>query len=205
MNYEIIFYHSEKTAELERLLSNRLSVLSLSQSDARAAVDPEELSSTLNAALKRSRLIFIIGGLDGGIQSADNVMKKVLFPRKGSSLKKSDLGQGASLIESSGQCIVLLPDSAGDTEKIIPELLPLLESIYHLKKEEQDKVEQDKIVEELDRELSQNKRVRVTPSGGTAEKHTRSRLGALKATIAVLVLLAAAQLGAAAYLFVSQL
>ena len=205
MEYEIIFYHSEKTAELERMLSRRLSALSLRQSDASAASSPEELSVTLSAALKRSSVIFIIGGIDGGIQSTDRVMEKLLRPKKGRSADKHDLGNGASLTESSGQCIVLLPDSEKDNEAIIPDVMKLLQEIYDLKKKEEDIVDQEKIAEELDRELSQNRRVRVSPSGGTAEKHTKSRLGALRATIAVLVLLAVAQFGAAAYIFVTQL
>ncbi len=205
MNYEIIFYHSGKTAELEKILADALEGLGLKQGGGYAAADPEELAAILSGVLKKRRLIFIIGGLDGGCQSTDEILEKVLVPKEESALRDVVLGGEGRLICCSKQTLVMLPDSATEVRGILQKLKEQLAGIYELEEEERPVAEIENVAEELDKELSSSRRERVTPTGMTAEKRNRSQLAALKATIAVLLVLAAAQLAAASYLFITQM
>ena len=79
-----------------------------------------------------------------------------------------------------------------------------LSEIYGLEEKNDNAETSEDITDEIDKQLAQTKRVRVVSSGSTAEKRIESRLSALKATIAILLLLAALQIGAASYLFITQ-
>lgn len=204
MDYEIIFYHSGKTAELENVLSGGLGQ-GFRQKNACAAADPNELAGSLIKELKLCRMIVIIGGLDGGIQSTDRILGDVLSPKNERDFDSRPLGKEGRLLRSGEQTIILLPDSATEIRSLLPELKKQLCGIYKIKEEEDTVADIDKVTEELDKNLAGTKRVRVAPTGMTAEKRNSRRQSALKATIAVLLVLAAAQLAAASYLFISQM
>lgn len=204
MDFEIIFYHSGKTAELERVLSDGLG-RGFSQKNACAAADPDELAGSLIKELKLCRVIFIIGGLDGGIQSTDAILRDVLSPKDEKDFESVPLDEGGRLLRSGSQTIILLPDSKTEIISILPKLKKQLCGIYNIKEEENAVADIDKVARELDNDLSGTNRIRVAPTGITAEKRNSKRKSALKATIAVLLVLAAAQLAAASYLFISQM
>ena len=203
MNYDIIFYHSGKTAELERVLSMALEGMGLQQRGAEAAADPVELFDTLSGVLKKRKLIFIIGGMDGGIQSTDSVLSDVLTDKNGKKPAAKPVGNDGRMLRSSDQTIILLPDYSEEIGKLMPELKEKLGEIYKLSDETVEPPEIEKVADELDNELSKSKRERVAAVGMTAEKRSRRQLDAIKAAIAVLLVLAAAQLAVASYIFLN--
>lgn len=207
MNYEIIFYHCTKTAEIQNTLSDGLSSAELSLSEACAAVSPKELAEKLAAAVKRSKLIFVIGGNDDGNESTEKVLKKVLSSGKADIRSEQIKIDGAVGIikRASEQTIVLLSDSPEDITVILPCLRQKLAETYKLKNETHSTPLIENITKELDKQMSGTNRVRVAPVGVTAEKRNTKKLTGLKITIAILLLLAAAQLAAASYLYISQL
>lgn len=210
MKFEIIFYHSGKTSEIEHLISEGLEAVGLTLKNACAATTPEELSEKLSDSLKRTELVMIVGGMESGSQSTEAVLSKVLKPTGGKQIKEYDIKTedhvAAKLKQSGRQTIVVIPDDPDDCQALIPSLRKKLAEIYSLRETLPDQPETDKIYEELDRQLSSVKRVRVENSTGmTAEKRNQHTLKSLKITIAILLVLAAVQLGAAAYLFLSQL
>ncbi len=205
MNYEIIFYRSGKTSEIQNILSDRLGGISLSLNEACAAVSPKELTEMLGRAVKRDNLILIVGG-EIGKQNTDEVLDRILRSDKAEILLEEIESNGVvcKIRRAKEQTIIVLPD---DTERIIsvlPELKNKLMDIYKLEEESNDNGFPENIPDEIYKQMAQTKRVRVAPVGSTAEKRALSRLTALKATIAILLLLAAAQLGAASYLFMTQ-
>ena len=210
MDYEVIFYRSGKTSEIQNLLSDKLSDISLSLNEVYAAVSPKELTDTLSRSVKRSRLIFIAGD-DTGKQGTANLLNKILRSDKTDiSLKELKNGDDTvCCIKRSGeQTIVVLPDDTENIKSVLPELKSNLSDIYDLEQKDDDtpipEVIAEDITENIDKQMSQVKRVRVTPSGNTAEKRANSILSSLKTTIAILLILAALQIGAALYLFLTQ-
>lgn len=203
MNYDIIFYHSGKTAELEKILASSLEGMGLYQRGAAAAADPEELSDALSDVLKKRKLIIIIGGMDGGIQSTDCVLADVLSDKNGKKPEAKPVGTDGRIMCSSDQTIVLLPDSGEDIRELLPELKEKLAKIYDLSDSSCRVPEIDNVTGELDEELSRQNRERVAPVGMTAEKRNRKQLDSIKLTIAVLLVLAALQLAAASYIFLN--
>ena len=90
MKYEIIFYHSGKTAQIEKTVNSELESSELELSLSSAAVTPEELAEELKKSLKRTDLVFVVGGLDGGEQSTDNVLS-IILSSNGSEVRSEKL------------------------------------------------------------------------------------------------------------------
>ena len=144
MEYEIIFYHSGKTFEAERLLDRKLSGLHLTRRLSAAAVTPEELADQLSGCLSRCNIIVIIGGLDGGQQSTDNILSMILSAQ-GDSLHCEKLldeeDNPAYYICAEQQCILVLPDDPAVMETMLDKrLLSVLKEKYVLGDEEQEEV-----------------------------------------------------------------
>ena len=207
MLYEIIFYHSGKTAELQNIISSGLSPLSLDLRGACAAADAKELSDSLAAAGKRRKLIFVAGGAAEGANSPAEIIKKVLKPKKGSlNEEKLILDKAEGIIMTVGeQTIILLPDDTETVNSLIPAIKKKLSEIYHIKNDSIDPPDMDIVIKELDEQMAGTNRVKVTPSGSTAEKTKAASLKKIKVTIAILLILAAVKLGAASYLFITHL
>lgn len=207
MNYEIIFYLSGKTAEIQSRLETALAPMSLTLEQAQAAVTPKELANMLSDATKKNRLVFIVGGQNQGKQSAAAVLKKVLGSKKGVivSEKVESKGRFCEMKSVGEQSIVLLPDEPETADLLMPELKTKLSEKFKLKLPEEDTVSVEDITKELDRKMSGIHRVKIDQTGITAEKRLQSQLTKLRITIAVLLVLAALQLGAASYLFLSEI
>lgn len=206
MNYEIIFYRSGKTSEIQNFLSEKLSYISLYLSEACAAVSPKELTEILGRAVKRNKLILIVGDHTGN-QSTESILDKILRSDKSDIISKHlkvDNNNVCSIKRANDQTIVILPDNTESIDSVLPELKSNLSEIYSLEEKNDNAEMSEDITDEIDKQLAQTKRVRVASSGSTAEKRIESRLSALKATIAILLLLAALQIGAASYLFITQ-
>ncbi len=144
MEYEIIFYHSGKTFEAERLLDRKLSGLHLTRRLSAAAVTPEELADQLSGCLSRCNIIVIIGGLDGGQQSTDSILSMILSAQ-GDSLHCEKLldeeDNPAYYICAEQQCILVLPDDPAVMETMLDKrLLSVLKEKYVLGDEEQEEV-----------------------------------------------------------------
>ena len=144
MEYEIIFYHSGKTFEAERLLDRKLSGLHLTRRLSAAAVTPEELADQLSGCLSRCNIIVIIGGLDGGQQSTDSILSMILSAQ-GDSLQCEKLldeeDNPAYYICAEQQCILVLPDDPAVMETMLDKrLLSVLKEKYVLGDEEQEEV-----------------------------------------------------------------
>lgn len=144
MEYEIIFYHSGKTFEAERLLDRKLSGLHLTRRLSAAAVTPEELADQLSGCLSRCNIMVIIGGLDGGQQSTDNILSMILSAQ-GDSLHCEKLldeeDNPAYYICAEQQCILVLPDDPAVMETMLDKrLLSVLKEKYVLGDEEQEEV-----------------------------------------------------------------
>ena len=144
MEYEIIFYHSGKTFEAERLLDRKLSGLHLTRRLSAAAVTPEELADQLSGCLSRCNIMVIIGGLDGGQQSTDSILSMILSAQ-GDSLHCEKLldeeDNSAYYICAEQQCILVLPDDPAVMETMLDKrLLSVLKEKYVLGDEEQEEV-----------------------------------------------------------------
>ena len=144
MEYEIIFYHSGKTFEAERLLDRKLSGLHLTRRLYAAAVTPEELADQLSGCLSRCNIMVIIGGLDGGQQSTDSILSMILSAQ-GDSLHCEKLldeeDNPAYYICAEQQCILVLPDDPAVMETMLDKrLLSVLKEKYVLGDEEQEEV-----------------------------------------------------------------
>ena len=144
MEYEIIFYHSGKTFEAERLLDRKLSGLHLTRRLSAAAVTPEKLADQLSGCLSRCNIIVIIGGLDGGQQSTDSILSMILSAQ-GDSLHCEKLldeeDNPAYYICAEQQCILVLPDDPAVMETMLDKrLLSVLKEKYVLGDEEQEEV-----------------------------------------------------------------
>ena len=103
------------------------------------------------------------------------------------------------------QTIILLPDDTETVNSLIPAIQKKLSEIYHIKNDSIDPPDMDIVIKELDEQMAGTNRVKVTPSGSTAEKTKAASLKKIKVTIAILLILAAVQLGAASYLFITHL
>ena len=126
MEYEIIFYHSGKTAECERLLEKRFSKLGLSALPSTAATDPASLASELQQALSCSDIVIIIGGLDGGRQSTDSILSQILSAEKerpDCEKLVDDNDNIAYFLKAGDQCIVVLPDETEVMEGMLDTVL----------------------------------------------------------------------------------
>ncbi len=206
MNYEIIFYRSGKTSEIQNFLSGKLHDISLSLNEACAAVSSKELTEMLGRAIKRNRLILIVSS-NTGDQGTEDFLDRILRSDSSDIVSKridGDNGAVCSIKCAKDQTIVILPDNTEDIISVLPELKKNLSDIYKLEERSDDSTLPDNIPENIEKNMAQSRRVRVAPAGSTAEKRTESRLAALKTTIAILLFLAAVQIGLASYLFLTQ-
>ena len=159
MEYEIIFYHSGKTFEAERLLDRKLSGLHLPRRLSAAAVTPEELADQFSGCLSRCNIIVIIGGLDGGQQSTDSILSMILSAQ-GDSLHCEKLldeeDNPAYYICAEQQCILVLPDDPAVMETMLDKrLLSVLKEKYVLGDEEQEEVQSmETVTAALQKDLS---------------------------------------------------
>lgn len=210
LDYEIIFYHAGKTAENENALNKALTVLPQIQTGGRAcaATTPKELAKELSNALSRVKLVFIIGGLDGGKQSTECILSKVLSGKKSdltsNKIEIPDVSDNGYLIRCSDQTIVVLPDDSELISKMIANpILAELEKTYAFKRKAQDDLPNIKdISDQLDTQLADVARTRLTAPKVTVlaeEVHERSK-GA-KLAISILLFLAGAEFLAAVILY----
>ncbi len=197
MNYEIIFYRSGQTAAMQQRLEQFLQPYGLSLSGASAAGEADELGKHLSSALKKSRLIITIGGLDDSAQSTEKLLARMLTPKSKDTplcCLLSQPGEGC-YIKSGGQVILILPDRPDALEALNDRLAVLFKEAFQLEAEKTVRPDTDKIGEQISSDLSISKRSPVMPYGSTAEKRNSAILKTLK--IALFILLAAGILEAA--------
>ena len=173
MNYEIIFYHSGNTAETERLIDKSFGNLKLKKRATEAAVSPEELVASLRKALKKTDIVVIIGGLDGGGQSTDLILSSILSA-KGSGLDCERLVDDddniSYMIGAGKQNILVFPD---ETE-VIGTMLEMrikdrLKKQYSLKEESEDIPSFESVKNDLERQLQGQDKIK----SGYAEQYYR--------------------------------
>ncbi len=166
MDYEIIFYHSGKTAEIERMLERRLESLGLTRSISAAAADPSELAEMLGQSLSRCDLIFVVGGLDNSAGSTDNVLSSVLSSEKGklSSERLIDDNENtAYLIRLEQQLIAVVPDETEVIEKMLEKKIVVeIKTVYSLSEQNDEKPSIKEIKDELDKQLNELGRTKIS-------------------------------------------
>ena len=197
LDYEIIFYHSGKTAEIEKAINQRLGNTGMNMSHSAAAVSPTELADMLSESLERSEAVIIVGGLDGGRQSTENVLSAVLSTN-GSKMKSNkivdDSGNIAYMIRCLEQTIFVFPDETDViTSMLDAKIISELGKIYKLKPAEKNTPSIDEIANELDRQLAGISRTRTNIAVADSKPKEKSFIG-FKISIAVLTALAAVQL-----------
>ncbi len=205
LNYEIIFYHSCKTAEIEKLISSKLSMIEMNLSQSFAATEPTELAQFLEQSLNRVDSVIIIGGLDGGKQSTDKVLSTVLSGKgsKMDSKKIVDDNENVGyIIKCREQSIIVLPDETNVIGIMLDKrIISELSETYKLKKQENKTPPIESIAGELDRQLSSIKRSPVT--GIKIEEQPKKGLKAMKVGIITLGVLGLLQLLSAGYIYLT--
>lgn len=213
MKYEIIFYHSGKTAQIEKTVNSELESSELELSLSSAAVTPEELAEELKKSLKRTDLVFVVGGLDGGEQSTDNVLS-IILSSNGSEVRSEKLVDDEKntsyLLKCKNQTIVVFPDDIEFIEKMLRAKIILeLRKKYSLKYEEGERPQMDKITKELDSQLSGMNRVRTSIgiSNDSPPRNTEGNkiLKRMKTAVIILLALGCIQIVAAGILFFTNL
>lgn len=204
LDYEIIFYHSGRTAEIEKAINQRLEKTGMNMSQSAAAVSPAELADMLSESLNRSEMVIIVGGLDGGRQSTENVLSAVLSTN-GSKMKSNKIvdesGNTSYMIRCLEQTILVFPDETEViTSMLDAKIISELAEIYKLKPVQKNTPSIDEIASELDRQLAGISRNRTNISADSNKVPKKSFIG-LKISIAVLTALAALQLAAAGYIY----
>lgn len=198
LDYEIIFYHSGKTAEIEKAINQRLRSTGMNMSQSAAAVSPTELADMLSESLERSDTVIIVGGLDGGRQSTENVLSTVLSTN-GSKMKSNkivdDSGNIAYMIRCLEQTILVFPDETDViTSMLDAKIISELTKIYKLKPVEKNTPSIDEIANELDRQLAKVSRTRTNIAVAESDRPKEKSFIGFKISIAVLTALAAVQL-----------
>ena len=177
MVYNIIFYHSGKTAEAERLTDKKLSALTLSKGAVYAAVSPSELAKRLKNSLSAADIAIIIGGLDGGRQSTDTILSLVLSSKASSMQCEKLLDDDdniAYLIKAGRQYILVLPDDPDAIAAMLDKrMVKELCAGYSLRVKEQDNMSIDEVTGELKKELAGLRRTRSSYAVQYAEKQNR--------------------------------
>lgn len=208
LDYEIIFYHAGMTAENENALTKALAVLPMAQTGACAATTPKELAKELSKALSRVKSVFIIGGLDGGTQSTERILSKVLSGKKSdltsNKIELPNVSENGYFIRCMDQTIVVLPDNSQVIERMIANpVLSELEKVYDLKRKEQDEHPNIReISNKLDTQLSDAARTRVTtPKVTVLAEEIQERSRGAKLAISILLFLAGAEFLAAVILY----
>ena len=171
MDYEIIFYHSGQTAEMEKLLSDDLSRTELNLTGITAAITPSDLADFLGLSLRRCDIVFVIGGLDGRQNSTDEVLSSVLSSgnhEMHTAKLMLDSGDIAYSIRSGRQRIYVLPDDIAVSQRMLEsKIRPDLNKAYGLKEEtvKDDSPSIETVIGELDQALSGMSRERLTDTG----------------------------------------
>lgn len=178
MDYELIYYTAGRTAETERVLDKKLSPLELSHSAGTAATNRSELAEALTKSLKKSRLIFVIGGLNDGYDSTDKVLSKILVSNDVNVFSKRIDGENTSgyIIRSKEQTIVVLPDDPGETECMLCNgIITDLAETYSLNIPKEEETDIENVMTKLDEELSGVNRVRLISAPPKPKLYKRSR------------------------------
>lgn len=200
MDYELIYYTAGRTAEVERVLDKSLSQMGLSHSAGEAATTTSELANALSKSLKKSRLIFVIGGLNNGYDSTDKVLSKILVSNDTNVFSKRVDGDKDSgyIIRAMGQSIVILPDEPEQVTSILNNgIISDLAETYSLKLPEEETSNVEDVMQNLDESLSGVQRTRLISAPPKPKLYKRSRrakvlIGVLVAVGIVLALSAAA-------------
>lgn len=206
MDYQLIFYHSGQTGEIERVILEGTEKISLLPNDSSSAVSPEELADKLELALSDSDLVFIVGGLDGGIQSTDSIVKDMFSSKKTEiTVKEIEIEYNhAVLVLYKNQMTILLPDDIKFIKKLINgELKETIKDKFSLKEKENDNPPLEKVSHLIEQQLATRLRVKVSPSDKAIEKRSINRLSSIKFIIILLAALGLIQLVTAAYLFLT--
>lgn len=208
LDYEIIFYHARMTAENETALTKALTPFSLNQSGALAATTPKELAKELSLSLSRVKLVFVVGGLDGGEQSTEKILSKVLSGKKASLTSNKiileESVEDGYIIRCMDQTVLVLPDDSNSIEAMMSKAVSgELAKIYKLKKrEEEARPDIEQISEKLDTQLSDTARTRVgSPVVTVLAEEIYERPRSAKLAISILLLLSGVELLAALILY----
>lgn len=117
MQCELVFYVAHKTGHNHGIFNKKLSNTELKVTKTMVATSPVDLGEQLKASLKRSNLIFIIGGLLRSDETniVDILSKSLESNSKGKiNCKRIENANGSCdgyIVESGMQMIVMLPDS----------------------------------------------------------------------------------------------
>lgn len=208
LNYEIIFYHSGKTAEIEQTISSKLSKIGMELSQSAAATSPSEVADCLSKSLKRADVIIIVGGLDGGKQSTDNVLSTIISTN-GAKIQSNKIvdedGNISYIIECLEQTIIIFPDDSSIISEMIDKKIFLkLKENYELTQNNDTAPSIESITDKLDSQLSQISRNRVKINTlDLKNKKEKSSSKILKFSVYVLVCLAFAMLFTAGYIYLT--
>ncbi len=158
MEYEIIFYHSGKTAETERLIEKKFRRIGLSRRGSCASVKPSELGNALKRALSRSDAAVLVGGLDGGRQSTDVILSSMLSSKAGSLHSErlvDEEDNEAYLIRAGRQFIILFPDETEVIEEMLDKrMLSEIKRFFELSEDEEESRPIEDVTGELRKQLS---------------------------------------------------
>ncbi len=172
--YEIIFYHSGRTAETERLLKTKLSRLGLECHASAAAVSPAELADTLKKLLTACDIAVIIGGLDGGAQSTDSILSMVLSSKCDTLQCEKLVDDEHNLsywIQAEHQCILVLPDDTEVMEAMLEKrMLSKLKNTYQLSEETDESPSIATVTAELRQQLSNRQHTAAAYSAQIARR-----------------------------------
>lgn len=204
MNYEVLFYHSGRTAEIERLLEKKLGSTGLVRRASSAATEPEELPAQLSESLRASGIVFIIGGMDGSRYSTEKILSAVLKSSGGGITSDRLIDEEENtgyILRAEKQMIVLLPDNTQAVENMLDyHIIEELKKAYSLTSEEEKKPEIGEIAQRLDGQLSEMKNTRTgifSPKPTVSSPKQPDRLS----MIAIILAAAAVIQGGAALLF----
>lgn len=200
MEYEIIFYHSGKTAETERMLERAWRREALQRKASSAALRPEELAECLAASLQRVNLVIIIGGLDGGRQSTDTILSLILSARSGelqSEKLLDDDDRVAYVIRAGQQTLLVFPDEPDVIATMLEHRINgMLQKRYQLSDFGEQQPALDTVTSELARQLAGMNRAGGSYAAAYAEKQQRELkkmrllIGILLSVGAVLLIIA---------------
>ena len=168
----MIFYHAGKTAEIQELIDSSLSGYSLRLGNVSAAADAKELSAQLAASVSRSRLILVIGE-----EGSDRILSRVLTSSSESIREEliEESGVRAVMRTVPGHAVIQLPGDTEDISCIIDELTARIQEFFGLRPEKNDNISPIEAIKELDKKMASINRIKVTPSGSTAEKRRGGR------------------------------
>ena len=204
MNYEIIFYRSGKTGEIQLLTEKMLGNLNFEISGAGACADRNELSEMISHSLKRSKLIVIAGRDDGSKDNINNLIKKILKPKKPESDNKvREIARKIYYLKSGNQMILILPDEPDVIEKAEAEIGKTVAEEFSQSYKAEKKPDIDLIGTKLTEKLEAPSKIRVMPYGSNAEKTNRNKLRLLKIIIITLLSVGILELTNEVFLYLS--